>query len=135
MFLLCSTNLSVHTKIPLVFSKPDAASSAKNPPVSVTHTDILLFCRLFASIATAHALFARLAGAAVLTGLYLDRIQGAVLLIAAMKCAAGHAAANVRIRLFLRHGDDLLKNRFADFSVSILSATSAVHPRFTNFQF
>ena len=64
---------------------------------------------LLAAVAAAHALIRSLAGAAVLAGLDLNGIQRTVFLIAAMVSAAGHAAADIGIRLFLRHDDSLLK--------------------------
>ena len=75
---------------------------------------------LLAAIASAHALIGGLATAAIGTGLDLDGVQRTILLVSAMEGTAGHAAADIGVRLFLRHENLLLKNNLLKFSTLIL---------------
>jgi hypothetical protein len=63
---------------------------------------------LLAVIASAHALIGGSSAAGAITGLNLDRVQRTVIAVSAMIFAAGNAAANIVIGLFLGHGPHLL---------------------------
>ena len=64
---------------------------------------------LLTAIAAAHALVSSLTGAAILAGFDLNGIQRTVFLIATMISTTGHTAADIGVRLFLRHVHALLK--------------------------
>ena len=65
--------------------------------------DVFFAASLLVLVAGAHAFAGRIAAVAILTGIHLNGVQGAVVLAVAMVAAAVYAAADAGVGLFLTH--------------------------------
>lgn len=72
---------------------------------------------LFAAVASAAAFVGRITGGAAFAGLYLNAAEGAEILFVHVEFAAFHAAADIRIGFFLRHGVTSLSVMSAKFAL------------------
>ena len=90
---------------------------------------------LLAAIASAHAFFAGIAIAAICAGLHMNGVERAILLISTVERTAGDAAADIGVRLFLRHCLFLLEIVLLKFSILILSRFRPDMRRFMYLQF